>query len=201
MSPTLVSPNLELNYFLDVSKNLPIRPIFYEFRKDKFVHLNYVKHCLGELTFFRENFLGNKKITESIRIIDFEKDQGKPMNEIKTIKGENFIDFHHRLFSECLPGVNIEIYDFSDWFRKGYSFAPELPYLRYLGLFISDAILFGNFTTEKRESFFTNIKVLPAFRKLKEVFGLQPLIVPIEPMETDDGPLGCYYPEKVRQFV
>ena len=123
------------------------------------------------------------------------------MDEIKTAKGENFVDFHHRLVSECLPDAHIEIHDFSEWFRNGHSFSSELPYLRYLGLFIRDGILFGNFTTEKRESSFTSTTVLPAFRRLKEVFGLQPLIVPVEPTETDDGASWCYYPDTVRQFI
>lgn len=201
MAPPLVSPNLELKYFLDVCKHLPIRSIFYEFRKDKFVHLNFEKHYLGKMVFFKERISGDKEITGSMRIVDFEKDQGKPMEEIKTIKGENFVKFHHRLISEYLPSANIEIIDFSEWFEKSRLFSPELPYLRYLGLFICDGILFGNFVNEKYQSSFTNTVVIPAFEKLREIFGVSPLIVPIEPVETDSEPFWCYYPEEVRQFI
>ncbi len=201
MAPPLVSPNLELEYFLNVCESLSMRSIFYEFRKDKFVHLNFEKHYLGKLVFFRKNISGDNEITGSMRIVDFEKDQGKPMDEIKTIQGENFVDFHHRLVSEYLPHTNIEIHDFSEWFRNSCLFSPELPYLRYLGLFIRDGILFSNFVTEKYQSSFTHDRVIPAFEKLKEVFGVSPLIVPIEPVETDSEPFWCYYPEEVRQFV
>jgi len=201
MAPPLVSPNLELKYFLDVCKHLPIRSIFYEFRKDKFVHLNFEKHYLGKMVFFREHAPDNKEVTGSMRVVDFEKDQGKPMNEIKTIQGENFADFHHRLVSEYLPDADIEIHDFSEWFKNSRLFLPELPYLRYLGLFIRDGILFSNFVTEKYQSSFTHTLVMPAFEKLKEVLGVAPLIVPIEPVETDSEPFWCYYPEEVRTLI
>jgi hypothetical protein len=201
MAPSLASPNLELRYFLDVCKHLPIRSIFYEFNKDKFVHLNFEKHYLGKMVFFKECAQNNKEVTGSLHVVDFQKDQGKPMHEIKTIQGENFVDFHHRLVSEYLPDTDIDIHDFSEWFQNSRSFAPELPYLRYLGLFICDGILFSNFVTEKYQSSFTNKKVIPAFNKLKEVFGVPPLIVPIEPVETDSEPFWCYYPEEVRKLI
>lgn len=205
MAPSLVSPNLELNYFLDIRKDLPIKSVFYEFRSDKFVHLNFEKRCLGEMTFFRLNASGKKESTGSVRVIDFQKDQGKPMNEIRTLKGEPFVDFHHRLVSEYRPSEDVHIYDFSKWFRGSHSFAPEFPYLRYLGLFITDGILFCNFiadsVVEKSQSSFTDTRVLPAFRKLKEIFGVSPLIVPIEPIETDVEHFWCYYPDEVRRFI
>jgi len=94
-----------------------------------------------------------------------------------------------------------EIKDFSKWFQNSRTFSVDLPYLRYLGLFIRDGILFNNFVTEKHQSFFTKTRVLPAFRKLREVFGVSPLIVPIEPIETDSEPFWCYYPEEVRRFL
>jgi hypothetical protein len=201
MAPPIVSPNLELMYCLDVCKQLPIKSIFYEFRRDKFVHLNFEKHNLGEMVFYRENKQGRKEIVNSMRIIDFQKDQGKPMCEITTTSGENLVDFHHRLTSMFLPNYNLEIRDFSEWFMKSCQFSTGLPYLRYLGLFIRDGILFSNFITEKYQSSFTYTRVLPAFDKLREVFGVSPLIVPIEPVETDSEKFWCYYPEEVRQYT
>jgi len=201
MAPSLASPNLEFSYALDICKNIPLKNVFYEFRKDKFVHLNFEKRCLGEMTFFRENISGEREITGSMRILDFEKDQGKPMNEIKTVNGENFVDFHHRLVADYLPSAGVDIRDFSEWFSNSRSFIPELPYLRYLGLFMTNGILFSNFVTEKYNSSFTHERVIPAFRKLREIFGVPPLIVPIEPIETDDEYFWCYYPEEVRQLI
>lgn len=208
MAPTLASPNFELNYFLDTQKNLPLKKILYEFGNDKFVHLNFEKHCLGEMTFFRQNIPGKGvegETVETLRVVDFEKDQGKPMNKITTIQGENFVDFHHRLLSEYQPDAQFEICDFSEWFRKSRTFEPDLPYLRYLGLFMTDGILFCNFiadpSTEESQFAFTAEIVLPAFRKLRDMFGIAPLITPIEPIETDNEHFWCYYPEEVRRLV
>jgi len=205
MAPPLASPNLEFNYFLDVHKHLPIKSILYEYRQDKFVHLNFEKHCLGEMTFFREDSHGRKEVAGSVRVVDFGKDQGKPMSDIKTLSGENFVDFHHRLVSQYRPDADIEIVDFSEWFRGSRNFMPELPYLRYLGLFLTNGILFSNFiidsTNEESQTSFTDNYVLPAFRKLEEIFGIAPLIVPIEPIDTDTEHHWCYYSEEVRKLI
>ncbi len=205
VAPPIVSPNLELKYFLDIREHLTIPSVFLEFREDKFVHLNFEKRYLGEMVFYRESRSGNKEISGSMRVVDFEKDQGKRMNEIITVTGENFVDFHHRLFSQYMPDVNINVHDFSDWFKNSRKFSSEIPYLRYLGLFLTDGLLFSNFITdsaiEDHQSTFTRTQVIPAFMKLSEIFGVKPLMVPIEPMETDSEAFWCYYPEEVRQLI
>jgi hypothetical protein len=201
MSPSLVTPNLEMEYLMDVWRHVPVPPLFLEFSKDKFVHLNAVKRSLGEMTFYRQDGSGRKQVSDSIRVVDFQEAQGRPMDEIKTLSGESFPEFHHRIFRAYFKDIDAEIGDFSDWFRAGQSFDPAFPYLRYLGLFLIHGVLFANFTLEKRERAFTETFVLPAFAKLKEAFGVAPLIVPIESIGTDDQALWCYYPEHVRALL
>lgn len=201
MAPPLVSPNFELKYFLDICTSVPIQSMFLEFTQDKFVHLNFEKRHLGNMIFYKKTPHARAEVSGAIRIVDFEKEQGKPFTAIETIQGENFVDFHHRLVSQYLPDTPIERYDFSEWFIASRSFSPEFRYLRYLGLFLCDGILCSNFVTEKYHSPFTRAYVIPAFKKLEELFGVQPLIVPIEPLETDADPFWCYYPEEIRQWL
>lgn len=198
-APALVTPNLELQYLLDIADSLPIPMRYLEYAEDKFVHMNFAKSCLGRLVFFAGD-TGNRQITGEKTVLDFQTSQGKPMSALKTFSGENFVEFHHRILRETLKDRTPHISDFSAWFKASASFDPDFPYLRYLGLFLTDAILFANFTTEKREAAFTESRVLPAFRRLKEVFGVTPLIVPIQPTENDDELIWCYYPEKVREY-
>lgn len=201
IAPPIVTPNLELEYVLDIARHSSIQPLFFEYGNDKFVHLNFEKRYLGEMVFCKKPFLRKRVVTGSIRIIDFEKDQGKRFNEIKTLSGENLIDFHHRLVKERFPDFDLQIRDFSDWFERSRLFDPQFPYARYLGLFLHDGILLTNFVTEKYQSDFTRSLVVPAFKQLREQFGISPLIVPIEPIETDHDHFWCYYEEDIKELV
>jgi hypothetical protein len=199
-SLALFSPNLEFLYLSDLLRHLPFETLFCEYQKDKFVHMNFAKRCLGELSFYRELAGGKKETIDRLRVLDFNTAQGKPMRDLVTTGGEDFISFHHRLL-ESYAGRKFEIHDFSDWFRGASSFDPAHPYLRYLGSFLVHGILFGNFSMEKREKEFTETRVLPAIKRLEELFGVAPLIVPIEPSESDDQLCWCYYPEEVKNLV
>lgn len=198
-APALVTPNLELRYMMDVATALPFPVRYFEFSRDKFVHLNFAKRNLGELVFFNTEE-GERKITGKKKVVDFQTAQGVPMSDIVTLGGENFVAFHHRILKDSLKDSAPVIEDFSDWFKNAASFDPMLPYTRYLGLFLTDCILFANFTTEKREISFTEQRVLPAFRALRNRFGVNPLIVPVQPTESDDEDFWCYYPDDVREY-
>jgi len=200
VAPALVTPNLEFEYFMDIQGEVPLDVLFYEYGDDKFVHMNYEKKCLAELVFFKADGNGVKHIVDKQRIVDFQKFQGKPMSQVTTLTGENFIDFHHRLTRQYFQR-SVPVIDFSSWFSSAADFDEEFSYLRYLSLFLKNAILFGNFTTSKHESSFTEECVLPAFKRLHDVFGIVPLIVPIEPAETDDVGYWCYYSDEVRALI
>ncbi len=199
-APALVTPNIELLYLKDIAQALPYPIRYFEFSHDKFVHLNFAKRSLANLVFIDRTKSGERIKTSEITILDLQTAQGKPMNEIETLSGENFVDFHHRILNSYLKSESPEIIDFSNWFSESYKFDISYPYLRYLSLFLTDGILLANFTTEKREAIFTESRVIPAFRKLHELFGISPLIVPIQPTESDDELFWCYYPDEVRPF-
>ena len=185
-APSLVTPNLELMYLLSMLPHLSFRTEFLEYQQDKFVHINVTKRALGNLTFVKQGLHGAKLPSSSVRVVDFDAYQGKPLTDVLTKSGEKLTDFHHRLLQKHPTSTTIVPRDFSEWFRAASLFDSELSYLRYLGLFITDGILFGNFTSEKYESSFTLKKVIPAVERLISLFGVTPLIVPIEPPGTDE---------------
>ena len=197
-APSLVSPNLELLRLLSKSNSLGLPLKLLEYSHDKFVHINYVKRCLGRMTFIDDSD-GNWRVVERLDVVDFQKAQGKPMHEVMTTSGENLVAFHHRLLRSAVPRAP-HVTDFSDWFQSSKSFAAQFPYLRFLGLFLTDGILLANFTTEKREVLFTEQVVLPAFRKLREDLGVRPLIVPVSPPDSDDSDYWNYYPIALRAY-
>lgn len=203
MSPPVLTPNLETISFHDIGGFLPVRPLVCEFTKDKFVHLNVQKRCLGHLTFLGRGPMDQKKsITESMRITDFNESQSLLISQARTYWHESLVDFHHRLAHDYFKEKGeLDSCDFSDWYKASKEFEPEFPYLRFLGLFMTEAILFANFTTSETEKTFTQNVVVPAFRELTKRFGTQPLIVPLEPMETDDTAFWCYYPEEILEMI
>lgn len=201
MARAIFSPVLELLYFLDVQKHLPLKPILYEFTKDKFVGINIDKAALANMTFFADDALGHKTVTGSVRVVDFLANEGKSMREVRTIDGESLVDFHHRLLRGYVKDFDIEIGRFSDWFKGSYAFDPKLRYERYLGLFVRNAILFENFTLQKNEDGFTRSVVMPAFERLISVFGVRPLVVPLRPRDAEDEQFWCCYPDGVRALI
>ncbi len=197
MARALITANLELEHFLNTSKDLSLDPIFYEFRNDKFAHINPEKRALGHMVFYATNAQGERVITGSKRVVNFNTYQGKTLDKVQTLWGEDLVAFHHRLVTSHFPNHKLDIVDFSDWFRKARKFSTAYPYLRYLGLFLVHGILFENFTNRDDEQPFNEQVVIPAVNKLVEIFGVPPIIVPIEPLEIDDQPHWYSYDEKI----
>lgn len=198
-APTIISPNLELLHLLESSDSIGLPLHLFEFSHDKFVHMNHVKRCLGQLTFVDAS--RPPRVIAEKRIVDFQLAQGKYMDEIQTLDGENFVDFHHRLLRTFVQRELPPVSDFSVWFAQSKLHTPHVPYARYLALFICDGMLLANFTTEKHEVFFTEQVVLPAFRHLREHFGVKPLIIPVSPPDSDESPLWNYYPADLLPLV
>jgi hypothetical protein len=133
-------------------------------------------------------------------IADINKAQGKPFSTIKTLRGESLIDFHHKLLYEVFPPFNGKIFDFSGWLARHGEKALHF-YEHYLALFICNAILVEDFRLEGSEHEFTKNIMFPAFNRLKEKFGIQPLIVKLAPQDAEEHPLWWLYPQKVREIV
>jgi hypothetical protein len=201
MARAIFSPIYELAYFLEMKRHLSMNMVYFEFSNDKFVAINSGKRCLGDMVFFKEGRWSGKKVTDSKRIIDFAKSEGHPLREIKTYEGQPLIEFHHDLLRKYFK-QDLDIRDFSDWAKGSFQFSPELPYLRYLGLFVLNGILFEDFLTkDEHERPFTLKRVIPAYEKLVEIFGVPPLIVQLDPIIDDDRPFWYYYPESIKKLL
>jgi len=196
----IVSPTIETERFCKIVKGSGLKPLFLEYADDKFVARNFEKYCLGRLHFARDNEK-NKKGIVVLRVVNFNKNEGKLLNRIMTEQGESLVDFHHRLFTQSGYVESPEIFDFSEWFKKGRQLSGNYYYLFYLTLFLTHGILFENFLLDKREHEFTERKVVPAFKHIMDTFGVRPLIVPLTPPETATEPHWCYYEKRLRKLA
>lgn len=197
----IISPNKELLFFLDLIKEVEMDPALIEYTDGKFVARNFNKYHLCRMFF--HNGVGKKmgdKI-ETMMVVDFNKYEGKKLDKLKTIWGDNFIDFHHKILKEAVPAIDMKkICDFSKWFNK-HRKKSQYYYLHYLALFIAHGVLFENFILSKGEKEFTLKKIIPSFRKAEQIFGIKPIIVPLTLVEDENELYWWCYPGKIKSMV
>lgn len=200
LSKPLITPNLEFKYFLDVSKEIDMDICLWEYGNGKFVGKNQEKRHLGKMFFYHGHGKRGGNIIQSRSVVDFTKEEGKKMSEVRTVCGKSLIDFHHEILQKHFPEESKKIKDISKWFDKTRYL--DAYYLYYLSLFIRDHVLFENFLIdEKEESKFTFEKFLPSFKKAQEIFGCKPLIVPLLPHEYEKSHFWLSYDEKTQKIV
>ena len=196
----VASPNNEFVRFLDLSKIIDLEPACLEYLGDKFRAENQDKYYLGKLFFC--NGLGKKwgEKTIVIKDINFNESEGKKFSKIKTIWGEDFVSFHHRLLKGIIKNYKKLISDESKWVKKNGK-TPSLFYEKFMALFICFGVLFEDYLENKNEKEFTNKIVLPTFKRIYDQFGMKPLIVKIYPSENENDLFWRYYPKEIRNII
>ncbi|HCP09050.1 MAG TPA: hypothetical protein DIT25_04625 [Candidatus Moranbacteria bacterium] len=189
----MTTPNLEFQIASDTARLLDLNFIFMEFLNDKFCTRNQDKLHLGKMIFFHQKNGEDACINDRKKIIDLEKCDGEYFKKIKTVWGEDFIKFHHRIFNEKYK--KIDTFDVSEFKTNGES-AYDV-YLKVFALFICNGVLFENYFvgSNKDEKKFTFDVVKPAFDRIQEIFGLRPLIVPLVSYKVDGDIFWQYYPD------
>lgn len=111
------------------------------------------------------------------------------------------IDFHKKLFAEYNYNINdYDFYDGSNWYKNNGE-RPINYYLNFFLLFSCFGILFENFLTLKNsEGDFTKKIVLPNIEKIINLIGVRPLIVPMEPIDTEADKDWYYYDCKTKNI-
>lgn len=193
---SVMSPNLELSYFLNIAEDLKLEPILLEY-PDKFVAKNENKYFLCKMHFSTRT----AHTRDGIKIVDFASSEGKKFDELRTTWGDGFIDFHHKLLFKEIPQVKDRIINIFDWFNKSRKPGADY-YAAYLALFISNGVLFENFLrNDKEETKFVHEKILPSFKKIYELFRVKPLIFPLLPIEHEHQKSWLTYPESLKQEI
>lgn len=198
----IATPNKENEYFIALSRDHGLQPVFFEYYDDKFTSNNEFKHSLGQLRIHNDVVDKNGNyIEEKITIVDFNKYNGDKLKNVKTIWNESLIDFHKKLFN--LPDMDtgkVIFFDGSDWL-KVHGAKASVYYLNFFLLFVCHGILFENFLTKGTEGEFSKNIVLPALENVFNLVGLKPLIVPIPPMDTEEEEHWVSYHPKIKPFL
>lgn len=200
LSKSLITPNLEFRYFLDIAEDIGLERSLWEYTVGKFVGKNQEKRHLGKLHFFHGRGKKNGKKIDHLNVVNFNTEEGKQMRDVMTLNGQTLVDFHHDLLSKRSPAENLKPIDVSEWFDETKKL--DLYYVYYLSLFIRDHILFENFLPDdEEESKFTVEKFFPSFEKVTEIFGIKPLIVPLLPIEHEKSSTWFSYDEETQENV
>lgn len=191
----LMTPNYECIRFFDLARALKLKPLGWEYLEDIFLTINKDKAYLGKMGFMNQPINGN--CVRYSRVIKLNENEKRKFNEIKTLWGENFVDFHHRILSQKITGL--QLFDASQWYASKGGKAKEY-YQYFIALFLCHGILFENFITDEkeREREFTLLVVKPSIEKIEKRFGLKPLLIQLT-LENDLNER--YYPDDMATEV
>jgi hypothetical protein len=194
----IASPDNEFFKFLSLSSEVELEPLFIDYPQDKFVAFNSDKYALCNLHFEKKD-IRKYEDADKIKLINFNKFEGKSFSDIKTLWGNGIEEFHHEIFRRAVP-QSVEIFNFWEWFDETRH-KTEFYYLYYLSLFVCHGILFENMLMSEEEREFTEKKIMPSFKKIQEMFGVKPLILPIAPVDEEDDFKWWLYPKHVKNIT
>lgn len=194
----LLTPNLEARYFLDLVDDIEIKPVYGEFLNDRFCTRNQDKLHLGKMKFLLNREMGENKEISCKKVIDIERNENKPIGEIKTIWNEKLVEFHHRIFFDK---HKIETFDVSRFKTNGES-AIDV-YEKMFALFVCHGVLCENYIAKKDhyEFKFVNNVIMPAIERTLERFGKSPLIMPLLPLREEPDRTWMYYTQDISAYI
>lgn len=197
----VATPNLEMRHFLKLVDGTNLRPMIAGFTRCKFVTHNPLKLALANMGFQDGFNRHGQPIVEFLNILNHNQ-QGRPMAELKTFWGQDFISFHHELLSLSLNGhEHPVVFESSPQYLRVRNSAAEY-YRKFLfRLCIADGILVEDYLLAGQELAFTRDVVLPAFNAVTAEFGLNPLIVRLTPPEEENSSHWFWYPGEMKAFV
>lgn len=196
----LTACDTEFFHFLDLAKSINLKPTFVEYLTDKFATNNPDKYHLGKLYFDEGKGKNGGSKIKVMRIVNFNKFEGKKLQDVETIWNEKLVDFHHKILGSIEPLQKDNIYEISDWIKSNGGTARKI-YKKYFTWFICHGVLFENFLLNHEELEFTEKVVLPSMHTLQKKFGIKPLIVPVIPIEDQYNLYWWCYPKKIEEFV
>lgn len=193
------TPDKEFFRFLELARKIGLQPVCPELLSDKFLAKNSDKYYLGKLFFYNgKGKNGGDKIS-TLRIIDFNNSEGKRISDLKTIWGENLVDFHHTILKAAFPEMEGKNPNMSVWFSRKKKTLNDF-YRYFLSFFLCHAILLESFVTQGEKTLLSE-SVLPQFNWLQDKFGVKPLIVRLLPENRESQQIWCCHPEFVKKLL
>ena len=193
----ICSPDNGFTFFYQCSKYIGVEPLVVEYHDDMFTHMNEEKKGLGRL-----HLVTADESVVMADIMDFHENEKRKLGDCVLKAGEKLTDFHRSLFG--VAGYKIELLENSKWFHN-IGMAKEYYYYLLLH-FVAHGVLFEYFSLdsrEKGEAGFVEAIVLPNIEKIKEKFGVIPMLIRDYPEnQTDKEDFYWWsYPPAVNEYL
>jgi hypothetical protein len=194
----IATPNFELLHVAEMVKQYDLPLVVGEDYKSKFSTNNELKLPLGKLPVLK-GVSGNKDdIIEYFTLIDFNRNNGKPLHEITTKFGNSVVDFHKDLLKEIhLP--NVQYVDESEWIDRNHRDDIYAQYKKVWALLCVHGIMLESYVPSDY-SFFTHV-IYPSFKEVEAELGVTPLVVEHIPPELEPKRNWNSYPSYVYQYI
>lgn len=140
----VATPNFETRRFLANTNGTGLLPVIAGLSQDKFVTHNPRKRALARMGFQRGYSRHGQALVEYMNILD-DKQQGRPLGEVRTYWGQSLIAFHQELLAHALNGNHPVVFDNSPQYARAGA-CPTAYYRDFLlRLCLADGILFEDF--------------------------------------------------------
>lgn len=193
----IATPSRETLVFLETCEFLPFPAAIGQDINDVFVSHNPIKHALGTLPVSKGTSRNGDPIVEYVTVLDFNASQGCRLRDLQTYAGHPLPQFHNSLFAH-VAGPKPLIVDDTEWIDRNHRGDLLEHYKRHLALFLVHGLLFEYFIPQDPyEQRLLSGAVLPAFRFLRETFGVSPLVTPHVSATLDDHRKWDAYPPPV----
>lgn len=193
-----ISPNLEIARMIDTCDFIGLHPILFYHNNDIFSCLSRSKYLLGKMGFFSGYGRSGGMKLDFTKIIDFNGAEGKKINEVKTIFGNDLATFHKEIFNEKYHFLERSEFDIVE-LLKTTSTIEVYKFIFFLS--VKNGFLLENFVFQDLEKEFISSVIVPAFKFVWETTGYKPLIVPFEPTDSDDADFWHYYYFNIKDII
>lgn len=194
----IATPNYELFHCAELAQSFGLPLIVGQDHKSKFNTNNELKVPLGKLPVIKGLSHNEDEIIEYFTLIDFNTNNGKPINEIKTKFGTPLVDFHHSLLKELqLP--NVSFVEETQWVDRNHRGDIYAQYKKVWALLCLYGIMLESYTPSDFQ-FFTEV-VYPSFKEVEAELGVTPLVVEHISPELEPHRNWNSYPSFFYQFI
>lgn len=194
----VATPTHEILHFIKMAKLLKLEPLIVEYGADKFVSSgNMYKRALGKMPIYQHTGSDGRDIVTYKTVVDFNTNVGKRLCDVQCLDGTSLMEFHHDLFERITKRrVDSICIDCSDWFHS-HGGNARAYYESFLKVFIKDSILFEMFEPTEAVKQFLDDVIVPGYAKVRDEYGVKPLVVRLLPPSEQLRAFWDSYPKKL----
>lgn len=183
LARSIATLRIEDAAFILQAEAAELQPFWLEYTADKFSNQSPYKQALVLRRLCHRGGRKQQLIMVKEQLADSNLLTGQRLHDIRLRDGQTLIDFHHQWLLDRHPDA--QFHDASAWLAQ-IGWDAKSYYTLYLSLFVAHAVLFEDFSEARKLGGFLHYTVLPAYERVCQQFGVDPLIVQLWGHENED---------------